>query len=210
MHLSLCELIHYSFYILWIPESRMHREVSSTCQMDIGPATEANTDSSEFWQYWNNCDNYTIDLKFNSMTPAARLKNIQLNFWRKPSAWWTLGQPRLLLGFHETTSVKGNGVATLAQNKIFPAKQELLLSEITGLPLDAQMQRNRLDVDERVEGSRQCSCSRPSWLARAARPIQVLQMQHLQGIHTYGEGSDARRTARSASATRRERWQRGC
>jgi hypothetical protein len=53
-------------------------------------------------------------------------------------------------------------VATLAQNKIFLAKQELLLSEITGLPLDAQMQRNCLDVDERVEGSRQCSCSRPS------------------------------------------------
>jgi hypothetical protein len=58
--------------------------------------------------------------------------------------------------------MKGNGVATLVQNKIFPAKQELLLSEITGLPLDAQMQRNRLGVDERVEGSRQCSCSRPS------------------------------------------------
>jgi hypothetical protein len=50
--------------------------------------------------------------------------------------------------------LKGNGVATLAQNKNFPAKQELLLSEITGLPLDAQMQRNRLDVDERVEGRR--------------------------------------------------------
>jgi hypothetical protein len=47
-------------------------------------------------------------------------------------------------------------------NKIFPAKQEPLLSEITGLPLDAQMQRNRLDLDERVEGSGQCSCSRPS------------------------------------------------
>jgi hypothetical protein len=59
-------------------------------------------------------------------------------------------------------NLKGNGVATLAQNKIFPAKQELLLSEITGLPLDAQMQRNRLHVDERVEGSRQCSCSCPS------------------------------------------------
>jgi hypothetical protein len=58
--------------------------------------------------------------------------------------------------------LKGYGVATLAQNKIFLAKQELLLSEITGLPLDAQMQRNRLDVDERVEGSRQCSYSRPS------------------------------------------------
>jgi hypothetical protein len=104
-----------------------------------------------------------------------------------------------------TSLLKGYGVAMLAQNKIFLAKQELLLSEITGLPLDAQMQRNRLDVDERVEGSRQCSCLRPSWLARAARPIQVLQMQHLQGMHTYGEGSDARRTARSASATRRER-----
>jgi hypothetical protein len=50
--------------------------------------------------------------------------------------------------------LKGNGVATLAQNKIFPAEQELLLSEITGLPLDAQMQRNCLDVDERVEGRR--------------------------------------------------------
>jgi hypothetical protein len=63
---------------------------------------------------------------------------------------------------HACHCMKGNGVATLAQNKIFPAKQELLLSEITGLPLDAQMQRNRLDVDERVEGSRQCSCSHPS------------------------------------------------
>jgi hypothetical protein len=104
----------------------------------------------------------------------------------------------------------GIRVATLAQNKIFAAKQERLLSEITWLPLDAQMQRNPLDVDERVKGSRQCSCSRPSWLARAARPIQVLQMQHIQGIHTYGGGSDAHRTARSASATRRERWRRGC
>jgi hypothetical protein len=44
--------------------------------------------------------------------------------------------------YFETGGLKGNGVATLAQNKIFPAKQELLLSEITGLPLDAQMQRN--------------------------------------------------------------------
>jgi hypothetical protein len=43
-----------------------------------------------------------------------------------------------------------------------------------------------------------------------ARPIQVLQMQHLQGIHTYGEGSVAHRTARSTSATGREHWQRGC
>jgi hypothetical protein len=66
-----------------------------------------------------------------------------------------------ITSFHNA-NLKGNGVATLAQNKIFPAKQELLLSEITGLPLDVQMQRNRLGVDERVEGSRQCSCSRPS------------------------------------------------
>jgi hypothetical protein len=55
---------------------------------------------------------------------------------------------------------KRGGYASAKQN--FPAKQELLLSEITRLPLDVQMQRNRLDVDERVEGSRQCSCSRPS------------------------------------------------
>jgi hypothetical protein len=53
-----------------------------------------------------------------------------------------------------------SGYASAKQN--FPAKQELLLSEITGLPLDAQMQRIRLDVDERVEGSRRCSCSCPS------------------------------------------------
>jgi hypothetical protein len=64
--------------------------------------------------------------------------------------------------YTHTHTLKGYGVDTLAQNKMFPAKQELLLSEITGLPLDTQMQRNRLDVDERVEGSRKCSCSRPS------------------------------------------------
>jgi hypothetical protein len=45
---------------------------------------------------------------------------------------------RLLLGLHFLlTIVKGYGAATLAQNKIFPAKQDLLLSEIMGLPLDA-------------------------------------------------------------------------
>jgi hypothetical protein len=60
----------------------------------------------------------------------------------------------------EETDIEG--IRYASANKIFPAKQELLLSEITGLPLDAQMQRNRLDVDERVEGSSQCSCSRPS------------------------------------------------
>jgi hypothetical protein len=52
----------------------------------------------------------------------------------------------------EVNEGKRGGYAS--KNKIFPAKQELLLSEITGLPLDAQMQRNRLDVDERIEGSR--------------------------------------------------------
>jgi hypothetical protein len=51
---------------------------------------------------------------------------------------------------------------------------------------------------------------KPPTIARVARPIQVLQMQHLQGIHMYGEGSDARQTARSASVTRRERWRRSC
>jgi hypothetical protein len=54
-------------------------------------------------------------------------------------------------GVNFASEVKGYGVAMLAQNKNFPAKQELLLSEITGLPLDAQMQRNRLDVDEHVD-----------------------------------------------------------
>jgi hypothetical protein len=53
------------------------------------------------------------------------------------------------------------GYASAKQN-FSPAKQELLLSEITGLPLDTQMQRNRIHVDEHVEGSRQCSCSHPS------------------------------------------------
>jgi hypothetical protein len=74
----------------------------------------------------------------------------------------TLLLPLLCVFTPASRIVKGYGVATLAQNKIFPAKQERLLSEITGLPLDVQVQRNRLDVDERVEGSRQCSCSRPS------------------------------------------------
>jgi hypothetical protein len=118
--------------------------------------------------------------------------------------------PNLKLSSYGSDTTEGiRGGYASAKQKFFPAKQELLLSEITGLPL-AQMQRNRRDVDERVEGSRQCSCSRPSWPARVARPIQVLQIQHLQGIHTYGEGSDACPTARSASATRRERWRRGC
>jgi hypothetical protein len=76
---------------------------------------------------------------------------------RRPWKWISMDR-----SCTRSKKLKGNGVATLAQNKIFPAKQELLLSEITGLRLDAQMQRNRLDVDERVEGSRQCSCSRPS------------------------------------------------
>jgi hypothetical protein len=139
-----------------------------------------------------------------NLTP---LINIPLNLYRWFSGRWFISW---IVAIALSNYIKGYGVATLAQNKIFPAKQELLQSEIMGLPLDVQVKRNRLDGDERVEGRRQCSCSRPSWLARAARLIQVLQMQHLQGIHTYGGGSDAHRTARSASATRRERWRRGC
>jgi hypothetical protein len=61
------------------------------------------------------------------------------------------GNPPFTTTRTRTAPVKGYEVATLAQNKIFPAKQKPLLSEITGLPLDAQMQRNRLDLDERVE-----------------------------------------------------------
>jgi hypothetical protein len=58
-----------------------------------------------------------------------------------------------------TEGIRG-GYTSAKQN--FPRKTGTAAAEITGLPLDAQMQRNRLDVDERVEGSRQCSCSRPS------------------------------------------------
>jgi hypothetical protein len=54
---------------------------------------------------------------------------------------------------------KRGGYASAKQNF---SRKTGTTAEITGLPLDAQMQRNRLDVDERVEGSRQCSCSRPS------------------------------------------------
>ena len=71
-----------------------------------------------------------------------------------------------------------------------------------GLPLDAQMQRKRLDVVERVVAVL-CSCEvvRPSiplvWF------ILVLQMQHLRGIHTYKEKVLRLRTARSARSSRR-------
>jgi hypothetical protein len=91
------------------------------------------------------------------ISPYAHIPNLKLSSY----------------GSDTTEGIRG-GYASAKQN--FPAKRELLLSEITGLPIDAQMQRNRLDVDERVEGSRQCSCSRLSWLAHAARPTQVLHM----------------------------------
>jgi hypothetical protein len=48
------------------------------------------------------------------------------------------------------------------------------------LPLDAQSSGRRLDVDERVE---QCRAVADV----LARFVQVLQMQHLRGIHTYRE-----------------------
>ena len=38
------------------------------------------------------------------------------------------------------------------------------------LPLDAQMQRKRVDLDDRVEVAVPCSCSCPSGPARAVRP----------------------------------------
>jgi hypothetical protein len=51
------------------------------------------------------------------------------------------------------------------------------------LPLDAQSSGRRLDVDECVE---QCRAV-VSVLHVLARFVQVLQMQHLRGIHTYRE-----------------------
>ena len=51
------------------------------------------------------------------------------------------------------------------------------------IPLDTQGSETRLDVDERVE---QC-CVVVGNLHVLAQFILVLQMQHLQGIHTYRE-----------------------
>jgi hypothetical protein len=51
------------------------------------------------------------------------------------------------------------------------------------LPLDAQSSGRRLDVDERVEQCRAVA----GVLHVLARFVQVLQMQHLRGIHTYRE-----------------------
>jgi hypothetical protein len=65
--------------------------------------------------------------------------------------------------------LKGYREARLAQTK-FARKTGLLLSKVKGLPLDTQMRQKRLDVDERVEGSRQCSCSRPPGPSRAVHP----------------------------------------
>jgi hypothetical protein len=52
-----------------------------------------------------------------------------------------------------------------------------------GLPLDTQSSGRCLDVDERVEQCRAVA----DVLHVLARFVQVLQMQHLQGIHTYRE-----------------------
>jgi hypothetical protein len=68
------------------------------------------------------------------------------------------GVPDLLVG----EGIRGGYASAKQELLLSETKQELLPSEITGLPLDAQMQRNRVDVDKRVEGSRQCSFSRPS------------------------------------------------
>jgi hypothetical protein len=51
------------------------------------------------------------------------------------------------------------------------------------LPLDTQSSGRRLDVDERVEQCRAVA----GVLHVLARFVQVLQMQHLRGIHTYRE-----------------------
>ena len=51
------------------------------------------------------------------------------------------------------------------------------------LPLDAQSSGRRLDIDERVE---QCRAV-VGVLHVLAWFVQVLQMQHLRGIHTYRE-----------------------
>jgi hypothetical protein len=64
------------------------------------------------------------------------------------------------------------------------------------LPLDAQSSGRRLDVDERVE---QCRVV-VGVLHVLARFVLVLQMQHLRGIHTYGE--EAPRTEQLGSRRR--------
>jgi hypothetical protein len=51
------------------------------------------------------------------------------------------------------------------------------------LPLDAQSSGRRLDVDEHVEQCRAVA----GVLHVLAQFVQVLQMQHLRGIHTYRE-----------------------
>jgi hypothetical protein len=66
------------------------------------------------------------------ISPYAHIPNLKLSSY----------------GSDTTERIRGGYAST---NKIFPVKQELLLSEITRFPLDTQMQWNRLDVDERVE-----------------------------------------------------------
>jgi hypothetical protein len=72
------------------------------------------------------------------------------------------------------------------------------------LPLDAQSSGRRLDVDERVE---QCRAVAGVLHVLADGFVQVLQMQHLRGIHTYRE--EAPRTELLGSRRRLgegERW----
>jgi hypothetical protein len=76
------------------------------------------------------------------------------------------------------------GEATLAQNKNFdPIKLETTMVIDHELPLDIQGSGGRLDVDERVEQY----CAVANDLHILAQFVLVLQMQHLQGIHTYRE-----------------------
>ena len=64
-----------------------------------------------------------------------------------------------------------------------------------GLPLDAQVQRKRLDVVVRVVAV-PCSCKVVLMSIPFVRFVLVLQMLHLQGIHTYREEASCLRTAR--------------
>jgi hypothetical protein len=61
-----------------------------------------------------------------------------------------------------TKEIRG-GYASAKQNFMYPINQELLSLYITGLPLDVQMQRNRLDVDELM----------PQQVIQTVRPKQV-------------------------------------
>jgi hypothetical protein len=84
-------------------------------------------------------------LIYNCMSPYAHIPNLKLSSY----------------GSGTTEGIRG-GYARAKQNFLphKPGTTTVIDHEI--LLLDAQMQRNRLDVDKRVEGSRQCSFSHPS------------------------------------------------